>query len=205
MSVTAMVWENSQAQVELTDGELAGLVEIRDEKIVAYLEQLDTLALAIVSEVNAIHRDGYGLDGSTGVDFFDRSTSGARDMALSTIVQADVNAIAASQDGSSGDNSNALTIADLRTRRTMDGAHLSFGEYYASLVQVIGSESQEAAFMEESYDMLVQRLENERLSISGVSLDEETSLLIQYQRSYEAAARVITAADELMQTILNMV
>lgn len=204
MSVTEVIWSDGRTSANLTNGELAGLLEVRDEKIVAYLGQLDTLALGIVSEVNAIHRAGYGLNGSTDVDFFDSRLSGAKDMAVSSVIQADVNMIAASQDGSPGDNSNALAMADLRDGRTMDGEQLSFGEYYGSLVHVIGSESQEAAFAKESYDMLVQRLKNERLSVSGVSLDEESALLIQYQQAYEAAARVITAADEMMQTVLNM-
>jgi flagellar hook-associated protein 1 FlgK len=52
--------------------------------------------------------------------------------------------------------------------------------------------------------MLLQ-LENHRESISGVSIDEETVNLIKYQNAYQAAAKLIDTADEMMETVLNMI
>jgi flagellar hook-associated protein 1 FlgK len=56
-----------------------------------------------------------------------------------------------------------------------------------------------------SDELILAQLDNQRASVSGVSLDEEMTNLIKYQRSYDAAARVVNTVNELFQTILNMV
>ncbi len=105
----------------------------------------------------------------------------------------------------SGNNSQAIAIANLQHALTMNGNSSTFEGYYNSLVSKVGGDLQSAdAYFNHQSSMVVQ-LENRRESISGVSLDEEMINLIKFQTAYDAAAKLITTADELLQTVLNMV
>ena len=206
-----VVWKSDEADpsrmtsVRITNGELGGILDVRDSKIPDYLDQLNTLASHLTQEINTLHRSGYGIEGGTGMNFFEENVSGAGDMALSPDILNDPGQIAASSDGSPGDNSNALAIAELRHRLTMNGGTTTFGDHYSSLIATIGVQSQEAQLMRGNRQLLTEQLENERRSVSGVSLDEEMTDLIKYQHAYAAAARLVTTMNDLMQTILDMI
>jgi len=87
----------------------------------------------------------------------------------------------------------------------MNSNSSTFEDYYNSLVSKVGGNLQSAdAYFNHQSDMVVQ-LENRRESISGVALDEEMINLVKFQTAYDAAAKLITTADELLQTVLNMV
>ena len=77
-------------------------------------------------------------------------------------------------------------------------------DYYNSIIADVGNRVQEAKFIHQNQDKIVQQLQIQRASVTGVSLDEEMTQLIQYEQAYEAAARMITTVDELMQTILSL-
>ena len=203
--VSDPTWAVNKSPMSIISGKLRGIVEMRDEVIDDQLQKLDEIAITLVDKVNEIHRSGYGQDGSVGIDFFDNDTSGARDIALSLMVENDAANIAASGDGSSGDGSIAMQIFDLRETRIMSGNSVSVDDFYAAMMETLGVLSQEATFMRENQEFMVQQLENERSSISGVSLDEEMTNLIRYQHAYEAAARLVQSVDEMMEAVLEMV
>jgi len=100
-----------------------------------------------------------------------------------------------------GDNRNALALADLEGAPVGPGG-LTFGEAYQRLVMTLGLEAQDAANQETFYQGLVEQLANMRDAVSGVSLDEELTNLVKFQRAYQAAARLVSVADELYQTLL---
>ncbi len=188
--------------LSFTDGELRGLVNLRDEVIPEYLGGLDTFASTLISRVNSQHSVGYGLDGSTtGLDFF--SGSDASDIGVDEGLQDDVSLIAASSDGSPGNGSNALAISDLANQLTMNGNSATFGDFYQSMMGNLGILSQEASQNHTNNNLLLTQLENHRDSVRGVSLDEEMTNMINYQHSFEAAARIISTVDEMMNTIIN--
>jgi flagellar hook-associated protein 1 FlgK len=88
---------------------------------------------------------------------------------------------------------------------TMNGNSSTFEGHYNSLVSKVGGNLRSAdAYFNHQTDMVVQ-LENRRESISGVSLDEEMINLVKFQTAYDAAAKLFVTADELMQTVLNLV
>jgi len=194
---------NSSAKPEITNGKLAGLIETRDEVLVERLAELDELALSIVEKVNEMHRDGYGLNDSTGINFFDDSATGAADIKLNDLIINDVGNIAASLNGEAGDNSNALRIAGLRNDMTMRNGEATFGDYYNSIVGIVGLRTREAEYLATNQESLVFHIENSRQSVEEVSLDEEMTNLIKYEHAYAAAARVITTMDEALNTIIN--
>jgi flagellar hook-associated protein 1 FlgK len=117
----------------------------------------------------------------------------------------DLIAASSTSAGVPGDNGQAIAIANLQYSLTMSGNSSTFEDYYNSLVSKVGGDMQNAeAYFNHQADMVVQ-LENRRESISGVSLDEEMINLVKFQTAYDAAAKLITTADELLQTVLNMV
>jgi len=104
-----------------------------------------------------------------------------------------------------GDNSNAIAIANLQEALTMNGGGATFGSYYASLVSDVGHAVVQADSYHGHQSQMVTQLENYRESVSGVSIDEEMVNLIKFQNAYQAAAKLVSTADEMLQTVMNMV
>jgi flagellar hook-associated protein 1 len=77
-------------------------------------------------------------------------------------------------------------------------------EYYATLIFNLGNSVSNGSAELESSQLVLQNLQDQRGSISGVSLDEEAANMVQYQRAYEAAARMVTTVDQMLQTIIHM-
>jgi len=194
---------NSSARPEITNGKLAGLLEARDEVIPERVNELDELAVALVENINNLHRQGYGVDGDDGRDFFDPNTTGASDIELDDLILQDAGYIAASLNGEPGDNSNALRIAGLRHTLTMRGGTATFADYYNSIVGIVGVRTREAENLYQNQEALVFHIENSRQALEGVSLDEEMTNMIKFEHAFEAAARVITTMDEALDTIIN--
>ncbi len=189
----------------ISSGKLKGLMETRDVIIPGYMSSLEDLTEAIKTQVNTLHAGGFGLDGSTGKNFFTGSLAGG-DFSVNSSIAEDSDRIAAAQtvDGLPGDNSNALAIADLQTTTVSIGdADTTFDDYYDAIVSHVGADVQQADVRFESQSEMATYLDNYRESISGVSLDEEMVNLIQYQRAYESAAKLISVADELLSTLIN--
>ncbi|RLC03982.1 MAG: flagellar hook-associated protein FlgK [Deltaproteobacteria bacterium] len=204
-----IVWVDSQGNTtiitdQIIDGQLKGQLEVRDTIIPDIMGRLDQLAGDIISEVNALHVNGVGLDGTQN-DFF--TGSSALDMAVNTVILNDPGKIAAADpaEGLPGGNDVALAIAGLQAALTMDGGESTFGQYYSSLVSDIGSALQTANTSSLHQDDITASLAAYRESVSGVSLDEEMVNLIKYQNAFAAAAQLINVADEMMETVVNMI
>ncbi|MBW1700778.1 MAG: flagellar hook-associated protein FlgK [Deltaproteobacteria bacterium] len=205
-----IVWVDSDGNTtditnDISGGKLKGWIEARDVAIPDYLDRLDDLAANIISEVNALHSNGFGLDGSTGNDVF--TGTSASDMAVNQLIADDVNLIAAagSAGGVPGDNSNAIAIANLQNDLLMGGNTATFDDYFNSIVSDVGSGVQNATVNFNHQYSMVEHLDNYRESISGVSLDEEMVNLVKYQHAYNAAAKLISLVDELLNTVISMV
>jgi len=188
----------------LTGGKVGGALEVRDEVIPEYLDNLDELASEIMEQVNTLHTSGYDINGDAGGSLF--TGTGAGDMAVNQDIIDDPGLLAAAEtsDGAPGDSSNAIAIAALQKSTLMDGGTTTFEEYYSSLVSAIGTLVENTESSHEYQSGMVDFYNNYRESISGVSLDEETANLVLYQMAYEAAAKVISVLDEILETVLNM-
>lgn len=189
-----------------TSGRFQGFVETF-ANIDSTRAALNTLASNIVTEVNAIHSVGYDLTDSTGVNFFTNSGVPGQEAAtidLDAAVKGNPSKIAASSSGPPtpvGNSANALTLALLRDKKVIGGATLN--EAFGNLVLDLGSKSRESIQRREDYSSAVQAVSEQRDAISGVNMDEEISNMLNFQRAYEAASRVITTVDEMMDRIIN--
>lgn len=83
------------------------------------------------------------------------------------------------------------------------GGTASANEFLGSVVAGLGVRTQKATAMVEHQEVLLDHLEKLRMSVSGVSLDEEMTHLIQFQHAYAAASRVVTTMDEAIDVIIN--
>ncbi len=187
--------------VTISYGEVGGLLNVRRDELNEMRGMLNDFAVSLVQEVNAVHRQGYGLDGATGRDFFDADTTNIHDIELDENILRNLDTIAASGDGLPGDNSNALNIAELQTRLNADGRSLS--DILRSAVIWIGARTAEAEDLSEGAALALQQAQSWRDSVSGVSLDEELALIVEYQHAYNAAARIVSLADAMMETLLT--
>lgn len=189
---------------DITGGQLAGCLEVRDVLIPEWQDQLDELAVALMNEVNALQTNGYDINGNSGAAIF--TGTGAADIAVTTDILDDPGTIAAasSADGAPGDGSNASAIAELQNSLVFNSGTSTFSDFYAALVSDVGTAVQSAQSNYESQADMVEFCTNQRESVSGVSLDEEMARLVIYQNAYEAAAKVMTVLDELMETVIGM-
>ena len=187
---------------DTTGGKLWATLKMRDVTIPDYLVQVDALAAGLVFAVNAQHAAGFDLTGPGG-DFFTAAGTTAASIAVTPGLT--INQLAASDSATSpGGNANALAMAQLLNDATTMGTS-TFNNYYNSLVAQVGLDVQSAKTVVAQDAAFMKQLTTLRDSNSGVSLDEELANLIQYQRSYQASAKLITTATDMMDIVLAMV
>ena len=196
--------KDSGYQLQVDNGELASLVEFYNEGLPEYKEKLDTLARTLAQKVNELHRQGENLDGTGGLDFFASDITGISDFRVNQVIVDNASLIATRPiGGAEGDGSIAQQISDLQFASLFSEG--TTNDYYQSFLTRLGNQLQESEFLGNSQEMIVQQLKNQRDSVTGVSMDEEMTHMVQYQQAYEAAAKVITTVDEMMATVMQMV
>jgi flagellar hook-associated protein 1 FlgK len=104
-----------------------------------------------------------------------------------------------------GDNRNLLRLAELETRRILEGGGLDVGGAQAQLVSGVGAAAHSAQTTARASAGVLDQVQAAWQSVSGVNLDEEAANLLRFQQAYQAAAQVIAAADDLFQTLLAAV
>lgn len=130
----------------------------------------------------------------------------AERMGLSAAVSASVQAIAAGQSTASGDNSNALALAGLRDRATMGNPpSQSFESFFDTARLQLSMAAESAQESKTNEGITQQQISGMADAVSGVSVDDEAINIIQFQRAFEASGRVIKVADELLQSLLNII
>ncbi len=191
---------------QLTGGQAGGLLNVRDNVVNGLLEKMDTLAYNLATEVNQAHRQGFDRYNQTGNEFFNVTTldGASQNLKLSDSILQDVGRIAAAgQMDAPGDNRIANVISQVQYKQFM-GGNATVDDYYGSVVGQLGIETQRANSAASSQKDIVGQLKNIRESVSGVSLDEEATKMIEFQKSFDASARLIRTADEMMDTILRL-
>jgi flagellar hook-associated protein 1 FlgK len=189
--------------VNLTGGSLQGTIHVRDGELAQLRDQIDLLASTVITEVNAVHRDGFGLNGSTGADFF--TGSGARDIAVNADILRDPSLLQASGvSGESGNNTVALRLASLNTATHTVLGGLTFSGKQAQTIAALGQEVATTKTELADQQTISQFVRNQRDSISAVSVDEEMTNLIMFQNAFQASAKLISMTDELLATIIEM-
>lgn len=195
------------------------------------LAKLDKLADTFVTVFNAVHSAGYTIDDTInkGQAFFDTTNTGAAGMKVMDDIIANTNLLAASSgEDEAGNGKWAIELANLQTKHldtagftidldiidttdatvTFDGSTVNldgatFQSFYQSMIGKLGVDGQESQRLLTTSETLQLTIENNRASISSVSLDEEMTNMITFQQAYNANARMITVVDEMLDKIIN--
>lgn len=212
-------WAKTMENINISGGSIKALIESRDELVSGYKNKLNEFVKGVATEVNTIHKAGYGnldplLQTSMFVNNIDNTDIGINigNIGYNPLL-VEVNNIAAAispPPGNFEDNRNALKISEWRQQDVfsdetyvgVDGKY-NFDEFYRNLITGIGLEGNKAANAAEAQDLLIEQLEFKRQSLMAVSLDEEMSNLIRFEHSYNAAARIVNALDEMLDLIVN--
>lgn len=305
---------SSTQPLSFTNGELKGLIEARDSEtngIKGYLDKLNTVSQFLLQDFNAVHRDGYGTDNTTGNNFFGDSgvnystlaepaggwltaikvnpglfepaglakiaaktgdsavthssgTGGAASIKVSgNYTATDVTTISVRVTGVSADNKvtgfqyssdggaswndvstpssfavngvsinfsvadspnnqagvdtytftipqgnasgdNAILLGNwLKTEKSSILGDTSLDNYYSTVIGSLGVQAQDAERLTDNQKTLVNQIRNWRESTAGVNMDEEMTNMIRFQKGYNAAARVMTTMDEMLDKLIN--
>jgi flagellar hook-associated protein 1 FlgK len=195
--------QNNDITSTLSSGALAGLIQARDQAIPGLLNGLDTLASGLANALNAANASGFDLNGNAGGNLFVPPPNGGAGAAANMAVAiTDPALLAASSDGSAGSNGNLANFSAIQNQTIISGETPT--NYYGNLVFNAGNDVANGTAELQSSQLVLQQLQDQRGSISGVSLDEEAANMVQYQRAYDAAARVVTTVNQMLETVINM-
>ena len=186
---------------EIGGGEIGGLLQARDQVLTTLQSQLDSLASGLAQNLNSAHEAGFDLAGNPGAALFTVAT-GAGAAASLAVAISDPSLLAASADGTTGSNGNIANLSAVASQAVLNG--MTPSQAYGNLVFQVGSAVNAGTVELNASTTILQQLQQQSSTVSGVSLDEEASNLLLYQRAYAAAARAISAVDEMLQTAIHL-
>jgi flagellar hook-associated protein 1 FlgK len=194
--------KNTSRPLDLTriGGEFQGLLTVRDQIIPDLQSSFDTMAYSFVTEVNAQHQVGVGLDGLSHLFFNDIAVEAEASKNM-TVAITDTSEVAAGATMAPGDNTNALLIAAIREKKIVNGTD-TLSDAYGKAAATIGIESNRSQLSLAATEDSLNQLQNMRSSAVGVSIEEEMINLIQYQSAFEASAKFLATVDQMMAILL---
>lgn len=206
-------WDKSNEKIDLKgSGELGGYIDVRDESMNKYMDRLDTLVSNMAERINELHREGYSLESSTvknGIDFFVGTIVNGKNIITAANIKvnpdlANFNKMAVSETGGAGDGNIASKIYDIRNEALYDG-DMNIDSYYRDITLELGLEREASRLISDNQGFLIKSIDEKRMGLSSVSLDEEMADMIKFQHSYTANSRVINAIDEMIENVVNRV
>ena len=199
--VPSVVWKESGDDFKASSGKIHGLLNVSHEGTLEdALDQLNTLAVMIAENVNAVHQSGTDMYGQVGCAFF-TSSDDNQNLSASTIqVNSDLlsnsDLLVTSIDGSIGDNAIALEISALRDT-------VGIADKSKKIIGWIANKNSLLTTSINTTNLIVDQLNIERSSSMQVNMDEELANLMMYQQSYNANAQVLKVIDELVDLVIN--
>ena len=175
-------------------GELSGTLKMAGE-IQSYMNDLKTLAEGIAKSVNDIYNAG--LEPGDTQDIYVFNDAGSPILKVNEEFAKDPSKIKVTTE-------SGLKLYNLKDEKiNINGKDMTINNYYNSVIEKLGHATQSVIREEKNQSQLMLSIDNSRLSISGVSLDEEMISLIQFQHAYNASAKVISTIDSLLDVVVN--
>jgi flagellar hook-associated protein 1 FlgK len=157
----------------------------------------------VISEVNALHQGGFSLTGSTGAAFFTGSNAG--DIRVNGGLLNDPSLVQASADATApGNNQVAVQIGKLSHKAHAALSGQTFGQNYGQIVAGLGQNLNVVNDSLSNQKIVETMIRRQRDSISGVSLDEEMTDLLRFQRAYQASAKLISTVDQMLEVVMSI-
>ncbi len=190
----------------ITSSKLGALLEMQKTIIPKYVNYLNTFSTSLATKVNELHTSGYDAYKNVGREFFTvadtNNPSGT--IGINSIILADPNRIAASETVNA-DGAIAANISAVQNELLMNSGTATLNSYIAAVVGEIGSQVADATIDNDYQTVIKNQLENQRESVSGVSIDEEMIQLIKYQMGYTAAGKLVVSAEEMLDTLIDLI
>lgn len=181
--------------IDVPGGRIGAVLTALNETWVGVVAGLDGFANQLATAVNDVHRTGKDQTGAAAGDFFAGTTAATLRVALTSSAQVAASpgpAGTADLDGSIADRLGAIGQA----AGSPDGVWRDF-------VVGVGAETQAAERRSDAQSVVVRDVTAAREAVSGVDIDEELTNMVMFQRGYEAAARMLTAVDQALDTLIN--
>jgi len=186
---------------DLQGGAIGGMLQARDQAIPPMQSAIDQLAYAMGAAVNTQNEAGTTSSGTAGAAIFTLPTTATGAAATISVVAGSEIATAGVGEGTSG-TTNALALANLATTNILSGQTST--NNFAGFIGSLGSAVSSATTQNTANTASLAQAQTQRDSLSAVSLDDEATSLTNYQRSYEAAAKVFDIVDQMMADALNL-
>ncbi len=186
----------------IQQGSLRALLDLRNTVVPTLLGDLNLLAQTLADRINTTLAGGLDASGQPpAVNLFAYNTAAdaARTLRVTAITE---NQIAAALPAGPGGNGNALALAALATTPQVAG-NFTFTEYYGRIAGSAGRQLANARDEQRTQELLLSQAKSLRGEISSVSLDEEAAMVIQFQRAYEASARLVSVLNDMTDEVLD--
>jgi len=195
-------WSTTGTPLNLDGGSLAGTVASLQPAssggpIASAVRKLNDLATSVGTAVNAVHATGQTLAGTTGVAFFSFTASLTAALGLKVAITDPQLVAAGNPSKGTLDGSIADQISQLREGIASPDAG------WRNFVTELGVASAAATRKADVSETTRASAENLQLSNASVDVDEEMTNMLSFQRAYEGAARVLTAIDQMLDTLIN--
>jgi flagellar hook-associated protein 1 len=195
--------EGQSDALQPTSGSLHGLLEARDGALKALRDDFNALASSLITEVNAAYSRGFSPAGTTGALFF--TGADASDIKVNASLVSNPGSLQASSSAAeSSDNKILLQLSDLANKGVTSLGGKTFSQAYAAILTGTGQSLASTTSQLENQKAVETLLKTQRDSVSGISLDEEVTNLVKFQKAFQASARFITVTDELLDSIINL-
>ena len=186
---------------QVTGGRLAAMINVRNTTLPGYSNSLNQLAAGISDQVNNTLLNGVDLEGNQGAQLFSyNSPSNAAATFQVTGITADQ--LAAALPSAPGGNGNALNLVALANSTAVGG--MTFTQAYSGLASQVGQSLDIATEDQTTQQDLLDQARTTRSNTEGVSLDTEAIKMLEYQRSYQATAHMVTILNGLTQNLIDM-
>jgi len=199
---------------QVTSGALAGLLSVRNNLLPSLAGganqtgELNVLAKGLADAVNTLQTQGSTTSTppyQAGAPLFTYDATSATDSAATLAVNPSITAsqLAPVETGPPlVSNGNALNLAGLATSSQINGQN--FTQYFGSMVSIVGNAAAAANTQTTAAQSMLTQAQTLRQQLSGVSLDEEAIRLVQLQRAYQAASRIVSVVDQLAQSLMDI-
>ena len=186
-----------------TGGSIAGTIDARDGALKSLHDGLNTLATQIITQVNNAYRSGYDLNGNTGADFF--TGTNASDIGINAALVSDPSSLQASGvAGAAGNNQVVLSLAQMANTAQAGLGNQTFSQSYHGTITGLGSALASVNTQLDDQQSVQTMLQSQRNSVSGVSIDEEMTNLVMFQRAFQASAHLVSVVDQMLGLVVTL-
>lgn len=188
---------------QITGGQLGAQINENNTILPGYMSSLNTQAQTLADAVNTALSGGVDQNGNPPAnDLFTYDTASDAAYTLAVTPGFTTSQIAAALPSAPGGNGNALAVAQLATAADVNG--LTFTGAFGNLGQQVGTDISNATNNQTEQQNLVTQAQAQRSAVSGVSLNQQAALLLQFQQSYQAISQVVQTLNTLTDSLMNM-